>query len=78
MSIADGKTTVDVTVQYNKLTGTTSELFADDAAIATWAKANVYACKAAGVFNGDDNNNFNPTSTLTRAEAASIMVNAMK
>ena len=33
-------------------TGTTSELFADDAAIATWAKANVYACKAAGVFNG--------------------------
>ena len=61
-----------------ELTGTTSELFADDAAIATWAKANVYACKAAGVFNGDDNNNFNPTSTLTRAEAASIMVNAMK
>ena len=61
-----------------ELTGTTSELFADDAAIATWAKANVYACKAAGVFNGDDNNNFNPTSTLTRGEAASIMVNAMK
>ena len=61
-----------------ELTGTTSELFADDAAIVTWAKANVYACKAAGVFNGDDNNNFNPTSTLTRAEAASIMVNAMK
>ena len=61
-----------------ELTGTTSELFADDAAIATWAKANVYACKAAGVFNGDDHNNFNPTSTLTRAEAASIMVNAMK
>ena len=61
-----------------ELTGTTSDLFADDAAIATWAKANVYACKAAGVFNGDDNNNFNPTSTLTRAEAASIMVNAMK
>ena len=61
-----------------ELTGTTSELFSDDAAIATWAKANVYACKAAGVFNGDDHNNFNPTSTLTRAEAASIMVNAMK
>ena len=61
-----------------ELTGTTSELFADDAAIATWAKANVYACKAAGVFNGDDHNEFNPTSTLTRAEAASIMVNAMK
>ena len=61
-----------------ELTGTTSDLFDDDAAIATWAKANVYACKAAGIFNGDDNNNFNPTSTLTRAEAASIMVNAMK
>ena len=60
-----------------ELTGTTSELFADDAKIAGWAKANVYACKAAGIFNGDEKNNFNPTNTLTRAEAASIMVNAL-
>ncbi|MGI6255760.1 MAG: S-layer homology domain-containing protein [Acutalibacter sp.] len=60
-----------------ELTGTTSELFNDDAKIANWAKANVYACKAAGVFNGDTKGNFNPTSTLTRAEAASIMVNAL-
>jgi hypothetical protein len=60
-----------------ELTGTTSELFTDDAKIASWAKANVYACKAAGIFNGDEKGNFNPTSTLTRAEAASIMVNAL-
>jgi len=60
-----------------ELTGTTTELFNDDAKIASWAKGNVYACKAAGIFTGDEKGNFNPTSTLTRAEAASIMVNAM-
>ena len=60
-----------------KLTGTTSDLFADDAKIADWAKANVYACKADGIFKGDEKNNFNPTNPITRAEAASIMVNAL-
>jgi len=53
------------------------ELFSDDAKIASWAKGNVYACKAAGIFTGDNMGNFNATSSLTRAEAASIMVNAM-
>ena len=58
-------------------TGTTSETFTDDAKIASWAKEYVYACKAAGLMNGDTNGTFRPTSTLTRAEAASAMVNAV-
>jgi hypothetical protein len=58
-------------------TGTTSETFTDDAKIASWAKSFVYAAKAAGLMNGDANGAFRPTSTLTRAEAASVMVNAV-
>jgi hypothetical protein len=58
-------------------TGTTSDLYTDDAKIASWAKDFVYAAKAAGLMNGDTNGTFRPTSTLTRAEAASAMVNAV-
>ncbi len=58
-------------------TGTTSDLFTDDASIASWAKSFVYAAKAAGLMNGDTNGAFRPTSTITRAEAASAMVNAI-
>ncbi|CCX38737.1 s-layer domain-containing protein [Clostridium sp. CAG:1013] len=58
-------------------TGTSSETFTDDAKIASWAKEYVYACKASGLMNGDTNGTFRPTSTLTRAEAASAMVNAV-
>ena len=59
------------------LTGSTGELFPDDSAIAGWAKENVYAVKHYGLMKGDaDTGNFRPTSSITRAEAASIMVNA--
>ena len=59
------------------LTGSTGELFPDDSAIAGWAKENVYAVKHSGLMKGDaDTGNFRPTSSITRAEAASIMVNA--
>lgn len=61
------------------LTGTSSEKFTDDAKIASWAKTAVYACKAAGVFSGDKGTgNFRPTDKITRAEAATIMVQAAK
>ena len=60
-----------------KATGTTSDKFTDDASIASWAKSFVYAAKAAGLMNGDTNGSFRPTSTITRAEAASAMVNAI-
>ena len=57
--------------------GISDELFPDDSAISTWAEDHVYAAKAAGLMKGDaDTGNFRPTSTITRAEAASILMNA--
>ena len=55
----------------------TSEAYTDDAKIASWAKDFVYAAKAAGLMSGDVAGTFRPTDTLTRAEAASAMVNAV-
>lgn len=60
-----------------ELTETTDELFPDDSAIAGWAKESVYLVKAAELMKGDTGTgNFRPTSTITRAEAASILMNA--
>ena len=60
-----------------ELTKTTDELFPDDSAIAGWAKESVYLVKASGLMKGDaGTGNFRPTSTITRAEAASILMNA--
>ena len=59
------------------LTGNSGELFPDDSAIAGWAKENVYAVKHSGLMKGDAGTGmFRPTSTITRAEAASIQMNA--
>ena len=59
------------------LTGNSGEKFPDDSAIAGWAKDNVYAVKHSGLMKGDaDTGNFRPTSTIIRAEAASILMNA--
>ena len=59
------------------LTGNTGDLFPDDSAIASWAKDNVYAVKHSGLMKGDaGTGNFRPTATITRAEAASILMNA--
>ena len=59
------------------LTGNSGEKFPDDSAIAGWAKENVYAVKHSGLMKGDaDTGNFRPTSTIIRAEAASILMNA--
>ena len=54
------------------------ELYPDDSTIAGWAKDAVYKAKAAGLMKGDaGTGNFRPTGKITRAEAASIMVNAL-
>ena len=58
------------------LTGNSGEKFPDDSAIAGWAKENVYAVKHSGLMKGDADGNFRPTDTMTRAEAASIFMNA--
>ena len=59
------------------LNGSAGDLYPDDAKIAGWAKAEVYNVKHAGLMKGDaDTGNFRPTSTLNRAEAATILMNA--
>ena len=55
---------------------TTDEKFVDDASIASWARTHVYAAKAAGLMSGDVAGTFRPNDYITRAEAASIMMNA--
>lgn len=52
--------------------------FADDAKIAGWAKAAVYKCARAGMVNGVGNNKFDPKSSATRAQGATIFTNFHK
>ena len=59
------------------LTGNTGDLFPDDSAIAGWAKENVYAVKHSGLMKGyEEDGTFRPNGLMTRAEAASILMNA--
>ncbi|MDR2295215.1 MAG: S-layer homology domain-containing protein, partial [Clostridiales Family XIII bacterium] len=56
------------------LGGAAHEPFADDAAIASWAKDGVYALAAAGLLNGMGENTYAPTRTATRAEVATVLM----
>lgn len=47
--------------------------FSDDDEIADYAKTAVNTLKARGILQGDDSNMFHPQSSLTRAEAASVI-----
>ena len=51
--------------------------FTDAGKIASWATAHVGAVANAELMNGDAAGTFRPTGTLTRAELASIMMNAL-
>ena len=54
-----------------------SKAYPDDSQIAGWASDDVYKCLAAELMMGDaDTGNFRPVSDLTRAEAATILMNA--
>lgn len=55
----------------------TAEEFADQDAIAGYAKPAVLACKAAKIFDGKGQNEFKPRDNLRRSEAAKIMVAAV-
>ena len=44
-------------------------------AAGSWASESIDRWGSAGVVNGDENGNFNPTASLTRAELAQIFVN---
>ncbi len=52
-----------------------STLFADDASIATWAKSDVYICRACSLVQGKDGNIFDPKGTTTRAHAVTLFKN---
>lgn len=52
--------------------------FTDKDEIADWAVGFVGAVKEAGYMIGDDNNNFNPTNDITRAEALVTLDRSMK
>lgn len=58
------------------LSGASDNLFNDDASISNWAKPAVYACRTAGVFNGDNNGNFKAQDYITRAELATAVYQA--
>ena len=59
------------------LTGNSGEKFPDDSAIAGWAKENVYAVKHSGLMKGyEEDGTFRPNGLMTRAEAASTLMNA--
>ena len=48
--------------------------FSDSAQISAYAVQSVSLTAANGLFNGDDKGNFNPAASLTRAEAAAVLV----
>ena len=52
--------------------------FSDNDKIADWAKADVKEAHEKGIFNGKDNNMFDPISNITRAEVAQVVVNMDK
>ncbi len=50
-------------------------LYADDSSISEAAHEAVYMMQSCGILNGTGNNNFNPKATVTRAEAAQVIMN---
>ncbi|MBR6915197.1 MAG: S-layer homology domain-containing protein [Clostridia bacterium] len=57
---------------------TSPQVFSDDEKIASWAAEYVDTLRKAGIFNGDANGRFNPSSNITRAEAATLLHNILK
>jgi hypothetical protein len=57
-----------------RLSSETQVSFADDAAIASWAKDGVYALAFAGILNGVGDDLYAPTKTATRAEVATMLM----
>ena len=53
-----------------------SEAFADDSSIASWAKNAVYACRERGIISGMGGNTFAPKNNATRVQACVVILNA--
>lgn len=61
-----------------KLNGTNAVSFADSEAISEYARADVDALSANGLFLGDETQRFHPKNNITRAEAAVAIERAME
>ncbi len=48
--------------------------FTDESSISDWALDAVLRCQSAGILEGRDGGNFDPQASMTRAEAAAVMV----
>lgn len=48
--------------------------YVDDSSIPKWAKDSVYVASELGLVYGDLNNRFNPTKTMSRAEASALTI----
>ena len=57
--------------------GPSKTVFADDSAIAGYAKESVYYCASLGLVNGVGNNMFDPIGVATRSQLAKILVNML-
>lgn len=62
---------------FNLSEKTENSAFADDEQISDYAKEAVYFLKNCGVLSGNDNNEFMPTKSLSRAEAAMLFYNVL-
>jgi len=72
-----------IIARYSKLQGLSSAdqietTFADSNAISDWAVDSVRYCRQIGLILGDDNNQFNPQNSTTRAETAAILYRYMQ
>ncbi|MEG1139970.1 MAG: S-layer homology domain-containing protein [Lachnospiraceae bacterium] len=61
------------TMNYTLPKTRTAVTFADNANIASWAADEVKSMQMAGVIMGKDGNRFDPTSSITRAEASAVL-----
>ena len=65
-----------VVARYLEIAGEDGETdFADDVAIAAWAKGYIKALKSFGYVSGDNVQNVNPADTITRMEFAQLVYN---
>ena len=57
---------------------TAPDNFADEGKISKWAKEYMEVLRRAGIFNGDQSENCNPQVNISRAEAATVIVNLIE
>lgn len=65
-------------LEANGIQASAAQPFADDTAIADYARGSIYLLKSLGIVGGDEANRVNPQETISRAEIAKIVYLAME